>query len=62
MLAEMCKTEPNPVIFISSAAGLVSLRDLLLCSAVSTANNTGRFMSLGIEWNSMVDLERKWFN
>lgn len=49
--AEICKAEPPPVIFISSAPALVSWRDLLLCSAVKTANSTGRFISLSIELN-----------
>lgn len=30
---------------------MASLRDLLLCSAVNTANSTGRFISLSIELN-----------
>lgn len=61
-LPEICKAEPARVIFISSAPALVSLRDLLLRSAANATANTERFMSPGMELNSVVDLERKQFN
>lgn len=61
-LPEICKAEPARVIFISSAPALVSLRDLLLHSAANATANTERFMSPGMELNSVVDLERKQFN